>query len=478
MFFLPSRNRPERLQQALDKIVDAGTSAPGVVVIDGEDPTKYAGLRLPDGWRVEFLPNDMGGVARVWNWCVDQHPDLPWYGMITDDLIVQTPGWDKILIEAAGSRGIASANDLWQAQENIAQGRMHGAAVFGGDLIRAVGYWVPRGMIHNFVDDLWEMIGRSFQCWTVRMDVVTEHIHPGNGKAPIDETYARNMRVVDGRLDFATKTLEADTRTWRRWVECERPLVWDALVRMFERPPTQQVSIAGMSVAVCVPAHDNAVCTQFLQSWTDTLLTLFQSGAAVPNLITLPGESMIMRARNTLVWSFLNNTQAEYLMFIDSDMGWSGASVARLMALARTGKPIVGAAGPRKQENLTFCTRLCGPYVQHDRDTGCVRATELGTGFVLIHREVFLRMMQAFPELQYDDDGRKVWALFDTSIIGGKLFSEDYTFMHRAQKCGFEVWVDPTISLQHVGTKVYAGALGSELARASAGQSGDVLKVA
>ncbi|MEY4372179.1 MAG: hypothetical protein RL219_948 [Actinomycetota bacterium] len=478
MFFLPSRNRPERLQQALDKISSAGTTSPGVVVIDGEEPTKYAGLRLPEGWRVEFLPKDMGGVARVWNWCVDTYPDLPWYGMITDDLHVQTKGWDKILIETAGDKGIASANDLWQSSENIVQARMHGAAVFGGELIRTVGYWAPRGMIHNCVDDLWENIGRSFGSWTVRMDVITEHLHPGNGKAMIDETYAPNMNLIDGRLNFETKRLEADRKTWKRWNECERSLVWDALVKLYGRAPSQQVSIQGATVAVCVPAHDNSVTTQFLQSWTETLLACFQAGTAVPNLITLPGESMIMRARNTLVWSFLHNTQCEYLLFVDSDMGWAGAAVPRLLALAKTGKMIVGAAGPRKQEPITFCTRLCGPYVQYDRDTGCVRATELGTGFVLIHRSVFETMMKAFPELEYDDDGRKVFALFDTSIIGRKLFSEDYTFMHRAQKCGFEVWVDPTIELQHVGTKVFRGALGSELTRASERVNADVVKVA
>lgn len=457
MFFLPSRNRPDRLQQALDKISSAGTTTPGVVVIDGETPEKYADLRLPEGWRIRFLARDRGGVARVWNWCIDNYPGLPWYGMLTDDLHVETPGWDVKLIDAAGPRGIASANDGWQALADISRARMHGAAVFGGDLIREVGYWAPRGMIHNFVDDLWEQIGRSFKCWRVLMDVMTEHRHPGNGKAEVDETYARNMQVVDGRLTFASKTLEADTKVWQRWTECEKPLLWDRLVKFFGQMPEAQISISGMKIAVLTPAHHNAVCTQFLQSWTDTLITLAQHGAPWPALVTLPGESMIMRARNTLTWAFLNTTDCDYALFVDADMGWSGSDVARLMALAKTGKPIIGAAGPRKKEPTTFCARLVGPEVQFDPETGCVRATELGTGFLLIHRSVFQRMIGANPHLEYDDDGRKVHALFDSSIVGGKLFSEDYTFMHRARECGFEIWVDPSIHLLHIGDKVYSG---------------------
>jgi len=466
MWFLPSRGRPERLQQALDKLIEAGTASPGLIVLDGEDPARYAGLRLPEGWLLKFLPNDMGGVARVWNWCVDTYPDLPWYGMITDDLHVRTPGWDVKLIEAAGSRNIASANDGWQANANVGQGRMHGAAVFGGDLIRTVGYWAPRGMIHNCVDDLWEAVGRQFQCWVTLMDVMTEHMHPGNGKAGLDETYAPNMTLIDGRLNFETKRLEADRKTWKRWVECEKPMVWDALSHLYERAPAQNISLAGRRVAILTPAHQNNVSTQYLQSWTDTLTHLAQYGVGY-NLITLPGESMIMRARNNLAWAFLTQTDAEFAMFIDADMGWEGKDVPRLMAMCLNGKTVVGGAGPRKREPITFCTRLVGPQVQFDPATGCVRATEIGTGFLMVHRSVFEDIAKAGLVSTYDDDNRTVHAFFEHSIFAGKLFSEDYTFAHRAGKCGHEIWVDPSIELQHVGDKVYRGRLSDELAKAT-----------
>ena len=464
-WFLPSRGRPERLQQALDHLIAAGTSTPGLIVLDGESRDRYADLRLPENWTVAFLPNDMGGVARVWNWCIDNHPDLPWYGMITDDLHVRTPGWDVKLIEAAGSKGIASANDGWQANANVTQGRLHGAAVFGGDLIRTVGYWAPRGMIHNYVDDLWEMIGRQFKCWTTCMDVVTEHMHPGNGKAGLDETYARNMTLVDGRLDFATKTFAADQVTWKRWVDCEQAMTWDALTHLFARAPLANINLSGKRVAVLTPAHQNNVCTQYLQSWSDTLMNMAQYGVGF-NLVTLPGESMIMRARNNLVWAFLNTTDCEFAMLIDADMGWNGPDVLRLMALCHAGKRVVGGAGPRKREPITFCTRLVGPMVQFDPATGCVRANEIGTGFLMIHRSVFEDIAKAGLVSTYDDDGRTVHAFFEHTIVGGKLFSEDYTFAHRAAKVGHEIWVDPSIELQHIGDKVFRGRLGDELAKA------------
>ncbi|MEI9803132.1 MAG: hypothetical protein WDN48_00115 [Pseudolabrys sp.] len=45
---------------------------------------------------------------------VRDYPDLAWYGFLQDDLHVKTRDWDTRLIEAAGSSGMASSNDLFK----------------------------------------------------------------------------------------------------------------------------------------------------------------------------------------------------------------------------------------------------------------------------------------------------------------------------------------------------------------------------
>jgi hypothetical protein len=51
------------------------------------------------------------------------------------------------------------------------------------------------------------------------------------------------------------------------------------------------------------------------------------------------------------------------------------------------------------------------------------------------------------------------YALFDTMIdpIDKRYLSEDYTFCRRWQKIGGDIWLDPSISLNHYGSFCFQG---------------------
>jgi len=180
MWVLPTFGRPARCQQALCSITSAGVSSPGLVVIDGNPDPAYANLPLPPDWRAIYLPANLG-VCGVFNHVLQTWKNEPWYGFISDDSIVRTRGFDKPLVAAAGRAGFANSADGWQAHQ-----RMHGAVVFGGDLLRALGWWAPPGLIHCFVDDAWEHIGRALGNWVHLPQVMVEHLHPANAKATSD----------------------------------------------------------------------------------------------------------------------------------------------------------------------------------------------------------------------------------------------------------------------------------------------------
>ena len=192
MWFLPSLNRRERLAFCLNAIRTIGCSTPGIVVLGADQINDIAGLPLPDGWKAVCQnPKDKSLVA-VMNRFVEENPNLSWYGFLQDDLQVQTVGWDTKLIQAAGSTGMASCNDLFKAPT-----RMTSATVYGGDLIRAFGFWCPTELEHNFQDDFWEEVGRKCGNWTVLMEVVAEHQHAFIGKAANDATYQHGFEPIE-----------------------------------------------------------------------------------------------------------------------------------------------------------------------------------------------------------------------------------------------------------------------------------------
>ena len=100
---------------------------------------------------------------------------------------------------------------------------------------------------------------------------------------------------------------------------------------------------------------------------------------------------------------------------------------------------------------------------------------EIGTGFMLVQRQVFDKMREAYPYIKYKPDhvgqkhfdgSRYIHAYFDTviddkdSITGGgseRYLSEDYMFCQMWRKIGGKVHLCPWMKTQHIGTYPFSG---------------------
>jgi hypothetical protein len=86
---------------------------------------------------------------------------------------------------------------------------------------------------------------------------------------------------------------------------------------------------------------------------------------------------------------------------------------------------------------------------------------------MMIKREAILKMIKAYPEFKYNNDVNinneslkdHFYAMFDTSIdpVDRRYLSEDYTFCRRWQEIGGDIWLDPSISLNHYGHFCFQG---------------------
>ncbi len=182
MWFLVSHKRPEECKRALTRIREVGCETPGAVIVNGS-AEGYKDFPLPNGWKAHYLPENLGFCGAL-NWAYKQYPNEPFYGIIGDDELVESEGWDKKLIAAAGDWCIANSNDRWQAER-----RIHGYTAFGGELIRTVGYIAPPDMWHWYIDTVWEDISEPLMLRRFCRDVLTEQLHYLTGKSERDATY-------------------------------------------------------------------------------------------------------------------------------------------------------------------------------------------------------------------------------------------------------------------------------------------------
>lgn len=210
---------------------------------------------------------------------------------------------------------------------------------------------------------------------------------------------------------------------------------------------------------------------------------------------TMGNESLITRARNTIVSMFLDDTNyvGTHLLFIDADIGFNSNNIERLI---RADKDIVCGIYPRKcihwdqvinavrknpeitEEEVSF--KALG-YNLNFEDPNNIKLTEgycevmeAATGMMLIKRDVFKQMKKAYPERKYKTDqiinGGRYASENCYDFFGvGKLpwdkeeryLSEDYYFSRLWRKIGGKIWADIASPLAHHGNMHFKGHVGA-----------------
>lgn len=251
------------------------------------------------------------------------------------------------------------------------------------------------------------------------------------------------------------------------------------------------------NVMVATPSYGALVATSYVQGLLDLYDTADEYGFGLAvNFNSF--DSLITRARNTMVAEFLADDRFTHLMWIDGDIGFKGADVVRLLLANRLlaagvyplktdGWPSQGLpeALPAGTTRADFQARFAGypanafaDNLEPDAD-GFLDVIDAPTGFMLIKREVFVALIDRFPELQYnaglvgrpDHNTGKIaghhYAFFDTMIDPEtrSYLSEDYTFCRRAAAVGITPAIDTRSNLTHQGCAVYQGDLSRSMER-------------
>jgi hypothetical protein len=181
---------------------------------------------------------------------------------------------------------------------------------------------------------------------------------------------------------------------------------------------------------------------------------------------TMVNESLISRGRNNLVAKMMSNEASTHLMFIDADIGFEPDHIFQLLLHDRD---VVGGLYPKKSLPIDYVVNVDPAVIAADGTVPTqgtlIPLTRLGTGFMLIKRQVLEKMFQAYPETHYIGNvglDRKfdpyTYALFDTAVSKEKEYlSEDWLFCDRWRAIGGEIWGDVSIKLDHSGHFRYPG---------------------
>jgi hypothetical protein len=247
-------------------------------------------------------------------------------------------------------------------------------------------------------------------------------------------------------------------------------------------------------VHYCTPCYGGQVTEPFFRSWSKAHM-LYTKHEIPYSVTTSANESLISRARCHMVAYMMANPQATHLMFIDADINFDPIDILHML---QHDKDIIVGAYPKKDlswdkmakaasnndsVSSSDLQRLASNYAlnfewnfdKSDKGTirtedGLVKLKDAATGFMLIKREVIMKMIAAYPELYFNNDllldeefAKWTYLFFDCmhEEETKRYLSEDYAFCRRWQAIGGEVWLDPCINLDHIGHFTFSGSVGN-----------------
>lgn len=244
------------------------------------------------------------------------------------------------------------------------------------------------------------------------------------------------------------------------------------------------------SIFVATPVHSEC-SIHYTQSLLD--LQKWAMKEKVRISFQIMKSSLVTQGRNMCVSAFLNSDHT-HLLFIDSDIAFNPLSPYRLIA---ADKDIISVPYPLKDMNWDKAFHLIKEgkiksakdlkakgfyrYPMKVPDNNAIKikdnvieVTHSPTGFMMIKREVFTKMIKAYPDLVINQDQvingknerlQNMYNFFDTMFIPekGHYLGEDFAFCKRWKDIGGKchAWIMDHIT--HIGEHQYHGRFGDEL---------------
>jgi hypothetical protein len=178
-----TRNRPHNAVRAFDQLKKVSVESDFLMIINEDQEELYP--TIPGVMR-EVVPSEFGSIAKG-NHVIHKYWDSYFtISGIDDDCMVTTQGWDSLLAAPIKERGfgVAYGNDTMQG-ENLPT-----KVMISTNILRSLGFFAPPVLKHLFADNFWKALGTELGGLDYFPEVMMEHWHYMNGKAPHDENYA------------------------------------------------------------------------------------------------------------------------------------------------------------------------------------------------------------------------------------------------------------------------------------------------
>ncbi|NJK63973.1 MAG: hypothetical protein HC921_15975 [Synechococcaceae cyanobacterium SM2_3_1] len=206
-------------------------------------------------------------------------------------------------------------------------------------------------------------------------------------------------------------------------------------------------------IYIAIPTYDYRIDVRIAGAICEAMVKLSQRGVAL-SIGAVGGCSLIVNARNELVAKFMA-THCSYLLFVDSDLIFSGDAIVRAYESMKHTDVFAGCYPQRKQP-ITFRASGLGPL---DSSTGLMPIERAPGGFMMVPRHILQNLWDHYPKITNSATGSEVSMIFSHVLTDEGHLGEDYVFCDRIREAGYSIHTDPGLQFGHVGLEVFRGRL-------------------
>lgn len=212
-----------------------------------------------------------------------------------------------------------------------------------------------------------------------------------------------------------------------------------------------------MKVLIGVPAYDSKVSVHFANSLVMSHFYFQQRGVHLDHLFQ-PGDAMVHRARNAL-FKYAVDGGYDVLVYIDADIVWTPEQLHDLVVSAYENGVVGGSYRLKKDdEPKVYTVKLIDNKTSEagDLDGNLLSVEGMGAGFLAINKDALLSMWEASEP--YKEQGKESSRLvFEYLLEDGEFVGEDISFCHKWTKLGNKLFLNTSITVAHIGEKIFTG---------------------
>ena len=205
-------------------------------------------------------------------------------------------------------------------------------------------------------------------------------------------------------------------------------------------------------ILICTPAYNGQVHVNYLHS----MLNFFKNEIHY-SVMTLDNESLITRARNTLISTFWSKEQFTHLLFLDADVFLDHEGLQSMLAAKKDviGAPVFlkGRDSEGKQTLNTDANPEISPVVQSVQRVGTAALLLSRTAVAaLVNKAIEEKRTYTLNEmLQTQDVPSTHYDIFRVGVADDEYLSEDFWLCRELRSLGFEIYVDTSVYTRHHG---------------------------